>query len=69
MRYVIHRLHYRVIFHSGFMWYLGVKNSILIALLTIAKRHMALIWYLILTQPQTIIYIYLVYKVIIKMDL
>lgn len=51
------------------MWYLGVKNSILIALLTIAKRHMALIWYLILTQPQTIIYIYLVYKVIIKMDL
>ena len=33
---------YRVIFHSGFMWYLGMKNSILIAIFTIAKKQMAL---------------------------
>lgn len=59
---------YKIFFHSVFMWYFGIKNSILISVLTIVKGKMSLIWYLALTQPQMMIYLFIVYKIISKMD-
>lgn len=59
---------YRVIFHSLFLWYFGVKNSILIGLFTIAKGKSAVLWYLLFTQPQMLLYVIIVYYIIKRMD-
>ena len=59
---------YRVLFHSAFLWYFGVKNSILIGLFTVAKGSTGALWYLLFTQPHMILYIIIIWYLIKKMD-
>jgi hypothetical protein len=59
---------YRILFHSAFLFYLAVKNSILISMLTIMKGKLAILWYIGATQPQTTLYAIIIYNVIKKMD-
>ncbi len=60
---------YRLMFHSAFLFYMGVKHSMLICMLTVIKRNTALLWYFAMTQPQTIIYVIIICYIIRKMDL
>lgn len=59
---------YRYMFHSMFLFYLGVKHSMLICMLTFIKGKTALLWYIAMTQPQTILYAIIIYYIIKKMD-
>ena len=59
---------YRVLFHSAFLWYFGMKNSILIGLFTIAKGSTGVLWYLLFTQPHMILYIIIIWYLLTKMD-
>lgn len=59
---------YRYMFHSMFLFYLGIKHSMLICMLTIIKKKTAVLWYIAMTQPQTIIYAIIIYYIIKKMD-
>lgn len=59
---------YRYMFHSMFLFYLGIKHSMLICMLTLIKRKTALLWYIAMTQPQTILYAIIIYYIIKKMD-
>ncbi|MDE7432675.1 MAG: hypothetical protein K2N34_12285, partial [Lachnospiraceae bacterium] len=55
---------YRYIFHMGIIFYLGLKNSLFMCMLTVMKREMAAVWYIVLMMPQIIVYAYLVYYII-----
>lgn len=59
---------YRYMFHSMFLFYLGIKHSMLICMLTIIKKKTAVLWYFAMTQPQTIIYAILIYYIMKKLD-
>lgn len=59
---------YRYMFHSMFLFYLGIKHSMLICMLTIIKKNTAVLWYFAMTQPQTIIYAILIYYIMKKLD-
>lgn len=49
---------FKKIFHAIVVSYLGIKASILLCSLTVIKGKMAIIWFMILTQPHIIIYIF-----------
>lgn len=55
---------YRYIFHMGIIFYLGLKNSLFMCMLTVMKKEMAAVWYIVLMMPQIIVYAYLVYYII-----
>lgn len=55
---------YRYLFHSGIIFYLGIKNSLFMCILTLMKKEMAAAWYLVLMMPQIVIYAYLIYYII-----
>lgn len=60
---------YRILFHSLFLFYIGMKNSMLICMLTLIKGKAAILAYIIMTQPQMILYVFIVYNIIKRMDL
>lgn len=59
---------YRYIFHSGIVFYLGIKNSLLMCMLTVMKKEMAAVWFLVLMMPQIIVHAYLIYYIIRMYD-
>lgn len=59
---------YRVLFHSLFLFYLGIKNSLLICMLTLIKGKSAILCYIVMTQPQMILYIIILYRIMKRMD-
>lgn len=59
---------YRFPFHCGIVCYLGIRNSLLVCMLTVMKEQMAIIWYFVLMMPQIILHAYLVYYIIRMFD-
>lgn len=59
---------YRYIFHSGIIFYLGIKNSLFMCMLTVMKKEMAAVWFLVLMMPQIIVHAYLIYFIIRMYD-
>lgn len=59
---------YRYIFHSGIVFYLGIKNSLFMCMLTVMKKEMAALWYMVLMMPQVLVYAYLIYYIIRMYD-
>lgn len=59
---------YRYIFHSGIVFYLGIKNSMFMCVLTVMKKEMAAVWFLLLMMPQIIVHAYLIYYIIRMYD-
>lgn len=51
---------FKKFFHAIVVSYLGIKVSVLLCSLTVLKGKMAIVWFMILMQPQAIVYIFII---------
>lgn len=60
--------YFRNVFQSLFIMYLGIKFSLVMCALTVAKGTVGILWFILLQFPQIIIYVYILYYIVKKME-
>ncbi|MBQ3665433.1 MAG: hypothetical protein II919_04940 [Lachnospiraceae bacterium] len=51
---------YKLVLHSGYLFYLGVKNAVLLSIITAAYKRKAILYFAVISLPQMIVYVLLI---------